>query len=128
MRLLLDTHALLWFCEGNSDLSPAARSAIENRANERYVSHASAWETAIKLALGKLTLLVPYEDLFPGVLVPNGLVLLPADLSHYRTLLQLPLHHRDPFDRLLVAQAKTEGLTLVSGDANLVQYGIPLLW
>lgn len=128
MRLLLDTHALLWFCEGNAALSSAARSAIEDRANERYVSHASAWETAIKLALGKLTLLVPYEDLFPGVLVPNGLILLTADLSHYRALLELPLHHRDPFDRLLVAQAKAEGLTLVSGDVNLAQYGVPLLW
>lgn len=119
MRLLLDTHALLWFCEGNAALTSAARSALEDRANERYVSHVSAWETAIKLALGKLTILVPYEDLFPGVLLPNGFVMLPSDLSHYRTLLQLPLHHRDPFDRLLVAQAKTEGLTLVSGDANL---------
>jgi PIN domain nuclease of toxin-antitoxin system len=62
------------------------------------------------------------------VLVPNGLILLPADLSHYHALLELPLHHRDPFDRLLIAQAKAEGLTLVSGDANLAQYGVPLLW
>jgi len=128
MRLLLDTHALLWFCEGNASLSLAARSAMEDRANERYVSHVSAWEVAIKLALGKLTSSVPYEDLFPGVLVPNGFVMLPSDLAHYRTLLQLPMHHRDPFDRLLVAQAKTEGLTLVSCDSNLGLYSVPLLW
>lgn len=128
MRLLLDTHALLWFCEGNSALSTVARLAIENEANERFVSHATAWEVAIKLASGKLTLLMPYEDLFPGVLRANGFDELVSDLAHYRTLLELPLHHRDPFDRLLIAQAKAENLTLVSCDENLAPYGIPLLW
>jgi PIN domain nuclease of toxin-antitoxin system len=127
MRLLLDTHALLWFCEGNASLSAAAREAMEDRANERFVSHASAWEVAIKLALGKLNLLVPYEDIFPGVLIPNGFAMLPADLAHYRSLLQLPLHHRDPFDRLLIAQAQAEKLTLVSRDASLAAYGVPVL-
>ncbi|HEY8669020.1 MAG TPA: type II toxin-antitoxin system VapC family toxin [Tepidisphaeraceae bacterium] len=128
MRLLLDTHALLWFAQGSPSLSRAARAVIEDDSNQRYVSHASAWEVAIKLSLGKLTLQVAYEDLFPGVVLANGFLLLAPDLGHYRELLHLPFHHRDPFDRLLIAQARSEGLTLVSGDGNMAAYGVPLLW
>ena len=128
MRLLLDTHALLWFCEGNAALSPAARAALEDDANERYVSHASAWEVAIKVGLGKLKLQVPYDVLFPGVVSANRFHLLPADCRHYSELLKLPLRHRDPFDRLLIAQANVHGLTLVSCDQTFPLYGVPLLW
>jgi len=110
MRLLLDTHALLWFCEGNAALSAAAWSAMEAPGNDCYVSHATTWEVAIKLSLGKLQLQVPYDSLFPGVLSANGFELLPTDLRHYRELLKLPFHHRDPFDRLLIVQAKCEGM------------------
>src|SRR4051812_43558144 len=125
MRLLLDTHALLWFCEGNAALSAAARSAIEAPENDRYVSHATAWEVAIKSSLGKLQLQVPYDALFPGVLSANGFELLPADLRHYRELLNLPFHHRDPFDRLLIAQARCESMTLITADEGLAVYGVP---
>ena len=128
MRLLLDSHALLWFCEGNAALSAPARAAIESLGNDKYVSHATAWEVAIKASLGKLTLSVPYEELFPGALLTNGFLALPPDFRHYRELLTLPFHHRDPFDRLLIAQARVEDMTLVSKDPHFAAYGVPLLW
>jgi PIN domain nuclease of toxin-antitoxin system len=128
MKLLLDTHALLWFCDGNAALSGKARAAMEDERNERWVSHATAWEIAIKAGLGKLALQVPYEELFPGVIAANGWQVLAPDFLHYRELLVLPLHHRDPFDRLLVAQARVEGLTLVSADPHFPAYDVPVLW
>jgi PIN domain nuclease of toxin-antitoxin system len=128
MRLLLDSHALLWFCEGSASLSTAARSAIEDLANENYVSHATACEVAIKVRLGKLKLLVSYDDFFPGALVANGFRPLAPEFHHFRELLSLPLHRRDPFDRLIVVQAQVEGLTVVSGDPQFQPYGVPVLW
>lgn len=128
MRLLIDTHSLLWFCEGNPMLSATARSAIEEQTNERYVSHATAWEVAIKLSLGKLKLQADYEDIFPGVLDANGFVLLPPSEIHYQALIPLPRHHGDPFDRLIIAQAQVEGLTVVTSDAHFAAYDVPLLW
>jgi PIN domain nuclease of toxin-antitoxin system len=128
MRLLLDTHTLLWFCEGSSSLSISARSAIEDPANQTHVSHVTAWEVAIKVSLGKLSLAIPYQDLFPGALLTNGFAVLPADFRHYNQLLSLPFHHRDPFDRLLIAQALVEGMTLVSSDPHFRAYGVPVLW
>ena len=128
MRLLLDTQALLWFCEGHASLSISARAAIEEPANEKFVSHATAWEVAIKMNLGKLKLTIPYEEFFPGALLANGFRELPPDFRHYRELLALPLHHRDPFDRLLVAQAKAEGFTVVTCDPQFLTYGVDVLW
>jgi PIN domain nuclease of toxin-antitoxin system len=128
MRLLLDTHALLWFWEGNAALSAAARAAIEELDNEKLVSHVTAWEVAIKVSLGKLKLAAPYNDLFPGTLMASGFGELPTNLEHFRELLKVPFHHRDPFDRLLIAQARVEGLTLVSSDSRFKAYGVPLLW
>jgi PIN domain nuclease of toxin-antitoxin system len=128
MRLLIDTHSLLWFCEGNPALSATARAAMENPANERYVSHATAWEVAIKLSLGKLKLHANYEDIFPGVLDANGFVLLAPSIIHYQALIPLPRHHGDPFDRLIIGQAQVEGLTIVTSDDHFPDYDIPLLW
>jgi PIN domain nuclease of toxin-antitoxin system len=128
MRLLIDTHSLLWFCEGNPALSATTRAAMENYSNERYVSHATAWEVSIKLSLGKLKLKTDYADIFPGVLDANGFVLLPPSLLHYRALIPLPRHHGDPFDRLLIAQAQVEGLAIVTSDDHFPAYDVPLLW
>jgi PIN domain nuclease of toxin-antitoxin system len=128
MRLLLDSHALLWFLEGSSSLSRNARSAIEDVANEKVVSHVSAWEIAIKASLRKIHLAIPYEELFPDAVEANGFEVLPLDFRHYRELLNLPFHHRDPFDRLPIAQAKEERLTLVSCDPHFAIYGVPLIW
>ncbi len=128
MRLLLDTHALLWFCEGNASLSEGARDAIDDDGNECWFSHAKAWEVAIKASLRKLKLFVTYDELFPRAVAANGWRVLPTDFRHYRELMKLPMHHRDPFDRRLIAQARAEGLTLVSCDPQFPAYGVPLLW
>lgn len=128
MRLLLDSHAFLWFLEGSALLGANARKAIEDASNSKYVSHATAWEIAIKVSLRKLELAVSYEELFPGAVDANGFEVLQPDYSHFHELLKLPFHHRDPFDRLLIAQAKSEGMTLVSCDSQFAAYGIPVLW
>ncbi len=128
MRLLIDTHALLWFCEGNPILSPKARAAMEDDSNERHVSHATAWEAAIKLSIGKLKLQTDYRVIFPGVLDANGFVFLPPAVEHYEALITKPRHHGDPFDRLIIAQAQVEGLTIVTCDEDFPAYGVPLLW
>ena len=130
MRLLLDSHAFLWlwFCEGNPNLSAAARAAIEDAANQSFISHASAWEIAIKVSLNKLQLGVPYADLFPKAVAANGFKMLEPDLRHYEELLSLPMLHRDPFDRLLIAQAKIEQMTFVSRDQTFAAYGVPIVW
>jgi PIN domain nuclease of toxin-antitoxin system len=128
MRLLLDSHAFLWFVGGNSSLSAAARAAIEDSDNEKYVSHATAWEVAIKVSLSKLKLQVGYHELFPGALLANGFRELALHFQHFDELLSLPVHHRDPFDRILVAQARVDGLSILSCDSRLAVYGVPLIW
>jgi PIN domain nuclease of toxin-antitoxin system len=92
------------------------------------VSRATAWEVAIKVSLGKLSLAVSYEELFPSALLSNGFRDLSPDFRHFRELLSLPLHHRDPFDRLLIAQARVEGMSVVSCDLQFPSYGVPLIW
>ena len=128
MKLLIDTHALIWFCEGNPSLSPVARATMEDASNERFISHAVPWEIAFKRSLGKLKLQVDYEVIFPDVLDANGFQMLPASLAHYRGLITLERHHGDPFDRLMISQARTEGMTIVTCDTHFSAYGIPLLW
>jgi PIN domain nuclease of toxin-antitoxin system len=128
MRLLLDSHAFLWFVSGNACLTTTARAAIEDDGNEKYVSHATAWEVAIKVGLGKLTLHVAYQDLFPGAILANGFRELALNFQHFGDLLTLPMHHRDPFDRLPVAQARIEGMSVLSRDPQFADYGIPLIW
>ena len=128
MRLLIDTHALIWFCEGNPALSIAARTAMEDENHERFISHAVPWEMAIKLSLGKLSLQTDCDVIFPGVCDANGFQMLTPTVEHYRGLITLPRHHGDPFDRLMICQAQCEGLTLVSSDAQFQAYGVPLLW
>lgn len=128
MRLLLDTHAFLWFVGGDPRLGAAARSAIEDVSNTRLLSAASMWEIAIKVSLGKLSLHVPFGDLFPGQLRSNGIELLAIRPEHAAAAVSLPFHHRDPFDRLLVAQAEVEGAVVVSVDAGLDAYAVRRLW
>ena len=116
MKLLLDTHTLLWFIAGSPSLSADARTSIEDRANEKLVSIASIWETAIKVSIGKMTLSAPFDDLFPHQLQINGFDLLPIRIEHAAAVSALPFHHRDPFDRLLAAQAIKDNLALASAD------------
>lgn len=128
MTLLLDTHALLLFLTNDPNLSERARSAVDDQANVTFVSATSLWEVAIKFSLGKLKLPAPYTDIFPRQLELNGFALLPITPTHCAALLTLPFHRRDPFDRVLLAQAKSEGMTLVTNDGQIGAYGVPLLW
>jgi PIN domain nuclease of toxin-antitoxin system len=128
MKLLLDTHALLWFIAGSAKLSASARTLIEDTANEKFVSIASVWETAIKVSIGKMTLSAPFNALFPHQLQINGFDLLPVKVEHASLITTLPFHHRDPFDRLLTAQAIEENLAIVSIDEVFDDYGITRLW
>lgn len=128
MKLLLDTHILLWFIAGSASLSQSARSLIEDVSNEKFVSIASIWETAIKVSIGKMSLSAPFEVLFPHQLQINGFELLPVKVEHTFAVTTLPFHHRDPFDRLLIAQAIEEKITLVSADEIFDDYGVTRLW
>lgn len=128
MRLLLDTCALLWFLTNDPKLSAAAKAAIEDPANERWLSPISLLEIALKARLGKLPLHAPFGALFPAQLLANDIHLLPLEAGHIEPLTTLPLHHRDPFDRLLAATALVEGLTLMSPDAVFDAYGLTRLW
>ncbi|MDX6498221.1 MAG: hypothetical protein QOG23_1481 [Blastocatellia bacterium] len=128
MRLLLDTHAFLWFIMGSGNLSVNARALIENPANERLVSVASLWEIAIKPSLGKLTLSAPFNELIPAHLNLNGIDLLNIKVDHLSNLTTLPFHHRDPFDRLIIAQAIVEKLPVISLDGAFDTYGVTRHW
>jgi PIN domain nuclease of toxin-antitoxin system len=126
--LLLDTHAFLWFITNDLQLSSTARALIADPANEILVSPASYWEIAIKVKLGKYPLTVPYLTLITQGIDGNGFKILPIVPKHTDVLTTLPLHHRDPFDRLLVAQAMVENVPVVSADLQLDAYPIRRLW
>lgn len=128
MRLLLDTHVWLWAVLTPERLAPAARNAIEDVNNALLVSAASAWEIATKHAIGKLPLPERPEILVPRALIALGATELPISVRHAVSSADLPLHHRDPFDRILVAQAICEGVTLVTADHVLTRYSAPVLW
>ena len=127
-RLLLDTHALLWWCFDDPRLSATARAAIAQADNHCFVSAASAWEMAVKVSLGRLDVGGDLAGFLPQQLAAHRLRWQPIELPHTLRVATLPWHHRDPFDRLLVAQAQAEGLTLVSADTALRAYDVPLLW
>jgi PIN domain nuclease of toxin-antitoxin system len=128
VTLLLDTHVLLWFLKGDPQLSPAARSAIEDASNRKLVSIASCWEIAIKAGLGKLKLGEPAGVLLARELLTNSFDLLPISLAHATAVEALAPHHKDPFDRLLIVQAIAESATLVSADGQLDAYGVSRTW
>ena len=128
MRLLLDTHTFLWLDGSPEQLSPAALVACEDPANELYLSVVSAWEIQIKHQLNRLQLDVRLEEMIQGQQTANDLRILPVQLPHVYTLRQLPLHHHDPFDRLLIAQAKAEQMRLVSADRQFTPYLVDVIW
>ena len=127
MKLLLDTHTFLWFLSRDFELSKQARMLIENPKHEKYISIASFWEIAIKTGLGKLTLDVPFAELKTEV-IKNNFQILPITFEDTLLLSALPFYHRDPFDRIIISQAKTNNLTLVSRDNNFSLYDVYLLW
>ncbi len=123
MRVLLDTHAFLWIVGANDRLLSATARGLIEAADERWLSLASVWEAEMKRAAGRLN--TPPVAAAAGRL---GIPLLPITAQHATTAAHLPFHHRDPFDRLLVAQAQLEGLVLVSKDAAMRRYGIAVAW
>jgi len=128
MRLLLDTHAFLWFIEGNPKISPLARRLIENIENARLLSYASLWEIAIKASIGKLPLHEPFDTLIPAELHRNRIETLDFTIEHLSNLVEMPFHHRGPFDRLLVSQAIVEGIPILSADEVFDTYRVQRLW
>ena len=128
MRHLLDSHTLLWYTLGTPQLSTTANGVIVNPASEILISPTSYWEIAIKISIGKLTLNQPYEDFIDACLNKYGFRILPVEPKHTARLIGLPFHHKDPFDRLLVAQAIVESIPIISSDAVLDAYGITRLW
>ena len=128
MRLLLDTHTLLWWHESHPNLSKRAADALTDPSNAVYFSVINIWEAQIKASLGKLTLRDPLPDVVDRQHRINGFGLLAVHAQHVYRLEGLATHHKDPFDRLLIAQALHEGLTLVTGDGVLSRYAVPVLW
>ena len=126
--ILLDSHAFLWFVWDDPLLSPVAKQRIEDPANPKWVSVASCWEIAIKAGLGKLRLGEPATTFLPRELATNHFSLLRIELAHVTLVETLPPHHKDPFDRLLIAQAIIEKRPLVSADAVFDEYGVTRLW
>lgn len=128
MRVLLDTNSFLWFISGSDRLSVDAKNFIADMQNQLVLSAASLWEIAIKISLGKLDLLQPYGQLIPQQLEENDIAVLPLEIGHLNKVIDLPFHHRDPFDRLIIAQALAEGIPVVTSDAVFSQYAVKLIW
>lgn len=128
MKCLLDTHVFLWWVAGDRRISPKAREIIADGRNTLYLSAASGWEMAIKAGLGRLHVADELERFIPEQMALNGIEGLPVALPHALRVAALPLHHRDPFDRLLVAQAELEGLVVLTGDPQIAAYGVETLW
>ena len=128
MRVLLDTHTFLWMLEGSTRVSQDARELIERADTDRLLSVASLWEIAIKQGIGKLGLPQPFAQTLLEQVRTHGITLLPVREAEALAVAELPHHHRDPFDRLLVAQCLTEGVPIVSADAALDAYGVQRIW
>jgi PIN domain nuclease of toxin-antitoxin system len=128
MKLLIDSHALIWYVDQDHLLSPAAHAAITDPTNDLLLSSGSVWEIAIKVGLKKLTLSQPYRIWIEKAMADLGLEILPITIEYAEAQAFLPNHHKDPFDRLLVAQARVEGLPIVSADVNFDSYGITRIW
>ena len=128
MKLLLDTHAFLWFIAGNTALSGKCRTLIEDDDNEKVVSIASITEIAIKTSLGKLSLEKSFAEIIPQQLRRNNFYLRPFTVEHAILLSKLPFHHHDPFDRMIVVQSLTENLPVLSNDNALDAYGVKSIW
>lgn len=128
MRLILDTHAFLWWITDDAQLSARARDVIKNSENELFLSVASAWEMAIKVQLQRLELPDRPDRFIPHQLTRNSIQPLPIQMSHALHVTRLPAIHRDPFDRLIVAQSIVEKMAIVTRDANIAKYKVKTIW
>ena len=127
MENILDTHTFIWFIEGSEELSKYAKKAIENKNSTNYLSIASLWEMAIKIAANKLTLKASFSDIY-DIIQQNGFEILPIKFEDTLLLSNLPYHHRDPFDRMIIAQCISNKFNLISKDKEFKSYPVPLLW
>ena len=128
MRLLLDTHALIWYVDHDHLLSASAHAAITDSANELLLSAGTIWEIGIKVGLNKLSLSMPYREWMNKAIADLGLTLLPISVEYADVQAGLPRHHGDPFDRLLAAQARVENIPLISSDPVFDRYGLNRIW
>ncbi|MBI3919998.1 MAG: type II toxin-antitoxin system VapC family toxin [Armatimonadetes bacterium] len=128
MNLLLDTQALLWFLLDDPRLSGMARESIVDADGLIFVSPASLWEIAIKMSLGQYTLPAPFAAFWDEQLLTNDFTILPISVSHSARVVDLPFYHRDPFDRLIIAQSLVEGVPVVGSDDLFDQYGVKRVW
>ncbi|OPY04723.1 MAG: PIN domain protein [Syntrophorhabdus sp. PtaB.Bin184] len=128
MRLILDTHAFLWWIVDGPQLSSRVRDVVKNPANELFLSVASAWEIAIKVNLGRLRLPDRPDRFIPGQLMKNAIEPLPVEMSHALYVSRLPAIHRDPFDRIIIAQSILEKMPVVTRDTDIAKYKIKTLW
>ena len=128
MKLLLDTHTFLWFVTSDPQLSEAALDLIADPTNEVLVSPATYWEVAIKVSIGKYPLTVPFETFFQEGIDGSDMAILPIRVRHAAVLSSLPIHHKDPFDRMIISQSIAEQIPVVSADAALDAYGVRRFW
>jgi len=128
MKILLDTHTFMWLEKDVALLSAYGRTIVSHPDTDLFLSHVSIWEIQIKLSIGKLNAKLPLNERVTMAQSLNGLQLLPIKLEHIYVLNDLPLHHRDPFDRLLIAQAVSAGLPLLSKDRKLQAYPVQVIW
>jgi PIN domain nuclease of toxin-antitoxin system len=127
MKHLIDTHTFLWFIGDNAHLSTSAKTLLESDV-DLLISVASLWEIAVKVSIGKLTLAQSFEAFIPDQLARNDIELLPITVQHLSVVSALPFHHRDPFDRMLIAQAIIEQMPIVSIDNRFDQYNVTRVW
>lgn len=128
MRLLLDTHALIWAMDEPIRLSGPATIALQDPANDLLLSAATVWELAIKIGTGKLTFSLPYRQWIDKAIADLQLAILPVTVEYAERLIALANHHKDPFDRLIIAQALVEGVSIVCADTVFDAYGVTRLW
>ncbi|MDO4224209.1 MAG: type II toxin-antitoxin system VapC family toxin [Acinetobacter sp.] len=128
MKLLLDTHAFIWFIHDSPKLSNLAKSLIVNPNNECFISLASIWEMSIKSSMGKLDIPLPIHDLYEQHIVGNDMELLPITIHHIEKVHELPFYHKDPFDRMIIAQSIVENMTIISCDSAYHDYPIHHAW
>lgn len=128
MKILLDTHVFLWFISGDSKLVPAAQALIEDPTSERFISTAAIWEITIKSSLGKLTVPTPPSTLIKDHIWSNAIDILAIQPNHLDILQTLPYHHKDPFDRLMIAQAIADNLNVITADGAFSDYSVSTSW
>lgn len=128
MKLILDTHTFLWFINGDKKLSKTARELIENPDNHNFISMASLWEISIKSSLNKLQIELPFATFYQNHVLENGFNILQIEVSHVQAVYNLPFHHGDPFDRLIIAQSQIENMPIITIDDKFENYAIKCLW